>query len=133
MIGYRLQALVYSLLLFLLLPAACCLLPVNAAVDIGAQYGFGDILTLGEGVTRLVRPTFSIAIALVIIYFLVGAFKFLTSAGEKEAVAGEKEMITHAIIGFMILIFAFLILQFGLSSIFGIEGLQIFSFAEGTP
>ena len=107
--------------------------PVYAAVDIGKEYGFGDILTLGEGVNRLVRPTFSIAMAVVVIYFLAGAYKYLTSAGDKETVSGARSMITHSIIGFMILIFAFLVLQFGLSSLFGIEGLQIFDTGKGIP
>jgi len=108
-------------------------IPTFAAVDLGDKYGFGDIPTLGEGVNRLVTPTFSIATAVVVIYFLAGAFKYLTSAGDKEAVAGARGMITHAIIGFMILIFAFLVLQFGLSLLFGIEGLQIFDTQKGTP
>ncbi len=83
-----------------------------AAVDIGKEYGFGDIRSLGEGVTKLVAPTFSIATTVVIIYFLMGAFKFLTSGGNKEATASARGMITHAIVGFIILMFAFLILQF---------------------
>lgn len=68
---------------------------------------------------------FSIATALVTIYFLWGAFKYLVSAGNKEETAGARDMITHAIIGFIILIFAFLILQFLLSSLFGISDYQI--------
>ncbi len=83
-----------------------------AAVDIGNEYGFGYIKSLGEGVSLLVNPTFSIAIAVVVIYFLVGAFKYLTAAGNKDAIAAARAMIIHAIIGFIILIFAFLILQF---------------------
>lgn len=83
-----------------------------ARVNIGDEYGFGYIKSLGEGVGLLVNPTFSIAIAVVTIYFLIGAFKYLTSAGDKDAAAGARAMITHAIIGFVILIFAFLILQF---------------------
>lgn len=83
-----------------------------AKVDIGTEYGFGDIQSLGEGVNRLVMPTFSIATAVVVIYFLVGAVKFLMSGGDKEAVGSARAMITHAIVGFIILIFAFLILEF---------------------
>lgn len=86
--------------------------PVYAQVNIGDQYGYGYIKSLGQGVSLLVAPTFSIATTLVVIYFLIGAFKFLTSGGDKEALASGRNMITHAIIGFVILIFAFLILQF---------------------
>ena len=83
-----------------------------AKVDIGKEYSFGDIGSLGEGINRLITPTFSIATTIVVIYFLVGAMKFLMSGGDKEAVGSARAMITHAIIGFIILIFAFLILEF---------------------
>ena len=113
--------------MILLFPIPYSLFPTFAAVSLGDKYAFGDITTLGGGVNRLVRPTFSIATAVVVIYFLIGAFKYLTSAGDKEAVAGARSMITHAIIGFMILIFAFLVLQFILSQLFGIKDLGIFT------
>lgn len=71
-------------------------------------------------------PFFSIASVLVILYFLTGAFKYLRAGANKEEVAGGKQMITHAIIGFLLLMLAFLVLQFMLSSLFGVTGLQIF-------
>lgn len=98
---------------------------VYAAVNIGQEFAFGDITTLGEGVTRLVAPTFGVATLLVVIYFLIGAFKYLISGGDKEAVEGARRMITHAIIGFAILMFAFLILQFLLARLFGITRLGL--------
>ena len=81
---------------------------------------------MGQATSRLVIPVFSIAAAAVVIYFLLGAFKYLSSGGNKEAVAGARGMITHAIIGFLILMFAFLILQFLISSLFGITNFQLF-------
>lgn len=96
-----------------------------SGVDIGNEFGLGDIASLGEGLTRLVPATFSIATTLIVFYFLIGAFKLLISAGDKEAVAGARGMITHAIIGFIILMFIFLILQFLLGSLFGITSLKI--------
>lgn len=83
-----------------------------AVVNIDNEYGFGNIGSLGEGTSKLVAPAFSIATAVVVIYFLIGAFKFLTSGGDKETTSSARGMITHAIIGFIILMFAFLILQF---------------------
>ncbi|EKD84924.1 MAG: hypothetical protein ACD_38C00139G0016 [uncultured bacterium] len=94
--------------------------------NIGSCFGFGDITSLGQATSRLVIPVFSIAAAAVVIYFLLGAFKYLSSGGNKEAVAGARGMITHAIIGFLILMFAFLILQFLISSLFGITNFQLF-------
>lgn len=98
----------------------------SPGVNIGEKFGFGDITSLGDATSKLVMPIFSIAAAAVVIYFLWGAFKFLTSGGNKEEVAGARQMIIHAIIGFIILMFAFLILQFLMSSLFGITNFQLF-------
>lgn len=97
-----------------------------AEVKIGDVFGFGEIKTLGEGTSRLVMPAFSLATALVVIYFLLGAFKYLKSGGNKEEVEGARQMITHGIVGFIILMFAFLVLQFLLSALLGITTLQLF-------
>lgn len=94
--------------------------------DIGSCFGFGGFKSLGQATSSLVMPIFSLAAAAVVIYFLFGAFKLLTSGGNKEEVAAARNMITHAIIGFIILMFAFFILQFLLSSLFKITGFQLF-------
>lgn len=99
--------------------------PVYADVTIGDRFGFGGIKSLGEATTNLVGPVFSLAAAAVVVYFLLGAFKYLRSDGNKEEVEGARQMITQAIVGFAILMFAFFILQFLLSSLFGITNLQI--------
>ena len=95
-------------------------------MDIGTKFGFGDIKSLGEGTSKLVMPIFEIAAFLVIIYFLIGAFKYLKAGGNKEDVEGGKQMITHAIIGFGLLILSFLVLQFMLSKLFGITDIGLF-------
>lgn len=99
--------------------------PVHADVKIGEQFGFGDIKSLGDAISKLVVPGFSVAAAIVVLYFLFGAFKYLQSRGNKEEVAAAREIIIHSIIGFIILMLAFLVLQFLLSSLFGITGLEI--------
>lgn len=93
--------------------------PVFAEIDISKEYAFGDIHSLGQGVDLLVKPTFTIAIIAVVIYFLIGGVKWLTSGGDKDATSSARSMITHAIIGFVLLMFAFLIFQF-LFQAFGI-------------
>lgn len=85
---------------------------VYAAVDIEKEYDFGDVISLGQGIDRLVLPAFSIATAAVVIYFLVAAFKLVSAGSDKDALEGAKNMITHAIIGFLLLFLAFAILQF---------------------
>lgn len=85
---------------------------MGAPVDLQQVYPFGDILSLGQGIDRLTIPVVSVAMALVIFYFVIGGYQYLTSGGDKEAVASAQKMITHAIIGFVLLIFMYLILQF---------------------
>lgn len=99
--------------------------PLYAAVDIGGQFGFGYVRSFGEGFSLLVGPAFSVATAAVVFYFLIGAFKYLSSGGSKEEVASAQQMITHAIIGFALLMFLFLILQFLLARLFGITEFQV--------
>ncbi len=102
-----------------------CTSNIKGGFDIGSCFGFGKITSLGQLVSTLVPTIFSVAATAVVIYFLWGAFNFLKSGGNKEEVANARNMITHAIIGFIILMFAFLILQFLLSSLFKITDYQI--------
>lgn len=94
-------------------------------INIGDCFGFGDIRSLGEATSRLVVPAFEITAAIVVIYFLIGAFFYLKSGGNKEEVERARNMMNHAIIGFIILMFAFFILQF-LPQFFNLPGLDIF-------
>lgn len=89
-----------------------------AQVDIGKQYAFGNIGSLGEGIRLLVVPTFSVVSVIVIFYFLIGAFKYLISKGDKNEIDAARNMMVHSIIGFIILIFAFFIMQY-LTEFFG--------------
>lgn len=98
--------------------------PVYAqtAIPIGDKFGFGNFHSLGDATTRLVNPAFQIAAALVLIFMLFGAFKYLTSEGNKESVEEARKMMTNAFIGSIILMFAFLALKYLLYALFGIEG-----------
>lgn len=87
-------------------------MPTLSPVNIRDIFGFGNISSLGEGTSLLVIPAFSIAFVGVTVFIVVGAFRFLASGGDKESIAKARGMITHAIIGFLILMFIFLILQF---------------------
>lgn len=94
------------------------------AFNIGDEFGFGQLTSLGQTFGQLVPTGFSVAAALVIIYFLWGAFNWLKSGGNKEEVAAARQTITHAIIGFIILMFAFFIMQF-IPQFFNLPGLDI--------
>ena len=103
-----------------LIPTAYAQAP--SPVDIGKEFGLATDKTknLGSAVGLLVAPTFSIATVAVVIYFLIGAFKMVSAGSDKDAIGSARGMITHAIIGFILLMFAFLILQF-IPQAFGID------------
>lgn len=89
--------------------------------QIGDIFGFGDTKDLGTALGgtgksgssgRLVALVFMVSGILVVFYFLLGAFDLITSQGDKNAIASARDKITHAIIGFVMLILVFLILQY---------------------
>ncbi|MCL5784438.1 MAG: hypothetical protein M1142_03735 [Patescibacteria group bacterium] len=93
---------------------------LNQQVSLKDQFAFGKFNSLGEILSGLIGPAFSIAAVAVVFYFLIGAFKYLTSGGDKNAVASARDMITHSIIGFLLLMMLFLIMQF-IPQIFGFK------------
>lgn len=97
--------------------------PVRA-VDLGNEFAFGGITSLGQGVTFLVKPAFQIATLAVIFYFIIGATRLVLSGGDKNAVAAAREMITHAIIGFILLILMFVLINY-IPQFLGLENFSI--------
>lgn len=97
-----------------------------AGFDIETQYSFagGKFNTLGGALGILIVPAFSIAATAVVIYFIIGAIRYLISAGDKNATSEARGMITHAIIGFILLMMMFLFFQF-LPEFFGLDGFKI--------
>lgn len=96
-----------------------------ASADLSKIFGFGDLTSLGQGISRFVVPIFSIAATGVVFYFVIAAFRYLTSGGDKEQLAKAKAMITHALIGFILLMLSFLIIQIFISALFGTSGLRV--------
>lgn len=89
-------------------------------VNLGSQFGFGHIKSLGDGISYLVGPAFTIVGIAVLLYFLFAASKLIFSGGDKTAVAAAREMITHSLIGVILLLMSFFVLPFILSY-FGIK------------
>lgn len=86
---------------------------VYAANDeLNSNYGFGNINSFGDLFNRLVNPLFILATIIVTFYFLYGVFKLIISGGDKEQVSSAQKTITHAIIGFVLLILAFVMVKF---------------------
>lgn len=77
--------------------------------------------TLGDLVSGFINIAFYGA-AFLTFYFLVwGAFAYITARGDKEGLAKARARITWAIIGFMVILLAFLIAKY-FSEIFPPKG-----------
>lgn len=93
-------------------------------VNLQQSYAFGNISSLGEALNYLVPYIFAIAGTAVVIYFVVGALRFIFSGGDKNAIASGQQMIIHAIIGFILLILVFLVILF-IPELFGLPKFRI--------
>lgn len=80
-------------------------------VEIGPQFGFA-FPSMGRLVELIVPLTFSIAAMMVVFYFIIGAFELITSQGDKAHIVSARSKIYHAIIGFILLITLFLVMQY---------------------
>jgi hypothetical protein len=72
----------------------------------------------GQFITTLITPIFSIFAFAVLFYFIWAGFLWMTSGGDKEKISKAKGMMTHVVIGLLVLILSFLVLQFFLRGLF---------------
>ena len=84
----------------------------HAEFDLQNSYGFSNVNNLGDALTLLLPAAFALAGVGIVFYFIFGAFKFLTSGGDKGAVAEARAMIMHAVIGLLMLIILFAVMKF---------------------
>lgn len=87
------------------------IIPTASAAELSEIYAFGGIKSLGQGITYLVGPAFQIAGVAILLYFLYAAYKMITAGTDKTAFQSAKSAITHAIIGFVLLMLMFTIIQ----------------------
>lgn len=102
-------------------------------VDIQSNYGFGNYNSFGDFISQLLPTIFSIATLGVVGFFFFAAFKFLTSGGNKDDLGTAQKMITGAIIGLVILLVSFLVIQFLIVRLFGIQDLNILGIPKIVP
>lgn len=63
--------------------------------------------TLGDFVTNLLTISFAVALLVVLVMLVWGAFEWITSGGDKDAVAKARNRIINALIGLAVLAVAF--------------------------
>ncbi|MBI2338248.1 hypothetical protein HYU95_03640 [Candidatus Daviesbacteria bacterium] len=71
--------------------------------------GFRDI---GDAISKILSIAFVVALLLVLIMLIWGAFEWIASGGDKEAVGKARGKILNALIGIAILAVAFALFRF---------------------
>lgn len=79
------------------------------------QTGQVDAATI-KGIEAILNNVLSAALAfaaiVLFVMFLIGGFRYLTSGGDAKAAEAARGTLTHAILGLVVLIFAYIIIQF---------------------
>ena len=75
-------------------------------------------ITSIQGVIRaLIDIAFGAAGLVAVIYLIVGGFRYVTSSGNAEAIEGAKATIVNAIVGLIVILVAFLLVNYILISL----------------
>jgi len=69
--------------------------------------------TIGNFISNILTVVFSIAILAVLVMLIWGAFEWITSGGDKEAVGKARGKIINALIGLAVLAVAFALARLG--------------------
>lgn len=85
---------------------------IFAVVDLGSNFAFGQVKSLGELIGYLVPTAFIIAGIMVVFYFMTAAFDMIISHGDKNAIAAARDKMIHAIIGMLLLILSFVVVRY---------------------
>jgi hypothetical protein len=72
---------------------------------VGLRYGQGS--TIGNIISDLLLYIFPLAGLILLIFIIIGGFKFMTSAGDPKAAQSARGVITTAFIGFIIIFLAY--------------------------
>lgn len=79
-------------------------LNIQAPTNEGKKIGYDN---LSSFITNIMQLAFGLAIVLVLIYLVWGAFDWITSGGDKDAVGKARSKIVNALIGIAVLAVAF--------------------------
>lgn len=78
---------------------------VYGSNSISASSNFGVIIT------RALPYIFTFAGIMLLVFLIIGGFKYLTSAGNEKSIESAKGTITSALIGFILLFMSYWIVQ----------------------
>ena len=81
----------------------------NLSEGIGLR--FGNIADIFSGDVGLISILMAISGFALVIYIVLGGFDLMTSGGDPKKIQSGKAKITHGVLGFMIVLFAYGIIQ----------------------
>jgi len=88
------------------------------AAGIQAPSALGGPATVGELATRVTNLLLGIAGVVSVIFIIIGGIQYASSAGNEQGTTKAKDTITNAVIGLVISVLAFAIVNFLLGSVF---------------
>lgn len=103
----KIAAFISSSVLYLSTLAKAYAATPNPATDIVVDKPTKGFATLGNAVSNILTISFAIAILVVLIMLIWGAFEWITSGGDKDTVAKARGRIVNALIGLAVLAVAF--------------------------
>ncbi len=80
-------------------------------ISINPTMGILPTTNPGTIITNAITIAYIVAVLLVLFYIIKGAFMWITSNGDKEAVGHARKTITAALVGLVILALAFVIMK----------------------
>ncbi|MBI3560080.1 hypothetical protein HY087_03055 [Candidatus Gottesmanbacteria bacterium] len=107
-------AILVALLLFITQGASAAVSPFDkckAGIEINTQIGCIDASGVGGFVGKLMRLSTDIAGGIAFLLILFSGFQILTSAGNPERLNEGKELLSSAIAGLLLIIFAVFLLK----------------------
>lgn len=83
-----------------------------ASFDIKTVFSPAGLFSdLGNLMSNIIQIMISVGGILCIIFIIVGGFKFVTSGGDEKKLASAKGTLTYAIVGLIVIILAFVMIQ----------------------
>lgn len=85
---------------------------IDGFTDGGAK-GLGlPEVAIGSGLTAILNIVFIVAGVLAVVFIIIGGVKYILSGGDSAGIKSAKETITYAIVGLIVILLAFGIVNF---------------------
>ena len=95
-------------------------LPGTYKVDPVAGMPTGGVGALESIISKGITILFIVAIILTLFFLIWGGISWITSAGDKTKIEGARKRLTYAVIGLVVVLLAFMIINI-VGSLFGVD------------